>query len=420
MKTKSTLFVAILSIFFVTALIISGCVPKPPVPPKFVTYLSLHDVTGPVAPADLAMAMGVEDYFKTVNAKGGVDGVTLRFLSMDTRYCVARAVSGYMRFRGEPKLVAVWFGGTPLGKAAGPLTEADGVVSFTPADGEWQHLLGRMFLAGPAYQDMFAAVVDWVIADWKAKGKPGIPALGLMAWDNPYGREHIRGGKEYAEMKRPGEIKILTPEYFPVGTLDHKPFLARLDAAGANYIYIGSLDPTPAIVLKDAMGMGLIPKIQFLNDTWGLFEHSGVKLAPKAVEGAITVSFYLREDSARNHPLVKETWERWRGTPVEEMWGAYAVGINRARQFEEVIRRALKEVGFEKLGPDDVFRHYKGLTGFDQKGLLFSPCTYAEKDRRPSNAVKIYLIRGGKVIPHPGMVDPIVKTPDGVALYKWK
>ncbi len=413
MKTK-VISVGILSVLLVVGLVVSGCAPKAPAPEKFVTYLSLHDATGPVTTADLAMAMGVEDWFKGVNAKGGIDGVKIKFIAVDTRYDVSRAVSGYMRYRGEPKLMAVWFGGTPLGKACGPLAEADKVVSFTPADGEWQAKLGRMFLLGPAYQDQFAAVVDFIVADWKAKGKPGLPTMGYMGWDNAYGREHPRGGKEYAEKVG---VKVLPPEYFPVGTLDHKPYLTRLDAGGANYIYIGALDPTPAIVLRDAFGMGLIPKIQFLNDTWGLYEHSGVKMAPEAVEGCITCSFYLREDEARAHPLVKETWEKWRGTPVKEMWGAYAAGINRGRQFEEVIRRALKEVSYEKLSPDDVFKHYKGLTGFDQKGLLFSPCTYSETNRRASDAVRFYQIKGGKVLPIPGK--EAVKTPDAVALFKW-
>lgn len=415
---KISLFLVVLSLLLGAMLVVSGCAPKPPAVEKFVTYLSLHDATGPVTTADLAMAMGIEDYFKTVNARGGVDGVQLKFIAVDTRYDASRAVSGYMRYRGEPKLLAVWFGGTPLVKAVGPLSEADKIVSFNPADGEWQAKLGRAFLAGPAYQDMFAAMIDWVIADWKAKGKPGIPKVGHMAWDNPYGREHFRGGKEYAE-KRAGEVTVLTPEYFPVGTLDHKVYLTRLDAAGANYIYVGSLDPTPAIVLKDAFGMGLIPKIQFINDTWGLYEHSGVKLALEAAEGCVTLSFYLREDEARAHPLVKEVWEKWRGTPVKEMWGAYATGVNRGRQFEEVVRRALKEVGYEKIGPDDSFRHYKGLTGFDQKGLIFSACTYSETNRRASDAVKFYQVKGGKVLPIPGKGGEPVKAPDAVALFKW-
>ena len=42
---------------------------------KTVAYLSLADYTGAIAGLNVPADMGVEDYFKELNARGGVEGV---------------------------------------------------------------------------------------------------------------------------------------------------------------------------------------------------------------------------------------------------------------------------------------------------------------------------------------------------------
>ncbi|MBM3302168.1 MAG: ABC transporter permease, partial [Deltaproteobacteria bacterium] len=44
---------------------------------KEVSFLDLSDFTGPVAGLALPSSIGIEDYLKDVNAKGGVEGVKL-------------------------------------------------------------------------------------------------------------------------------------------------------------------------------------------------------------------------------------------------------------------------------------------------------------------------------------------------------
>ena len=166
---------------------------------QFVTYLSLADYTAAIAGLNVPADMGCEDYIKDLNSRGGVDGVKIKFIGVDTRYDVARGVSAYKRYRTEPKLLVANAIGTPIGKAVAPLATKDKIVQLVPGDGEFQANLGRIFAWGPTYQDAFAATVDWLLADWKKKGKPGMPKLGYISWDSAYGQEPLRGGKEYAE-----------------------------------------------------------------------------------------------------------------------------------------------------------------------------------------------------------------------------
>ena len=85
---------------------------------KAVSFLSLADYTGPVAAISIPLVKGETDYFKEVNARGGINGIKINFINVDTRYNVARAVSAYRRYRKGHKLLVADFHSTPFGKAS--------------------------------------------------------------------------------------------------------------------------------------------------------------------------------------------------------------------------------------------------------------------------------------------------------------
>ena len=260
-----------------------------------VKFLDLSDFTGPVAGLAMPGSLGIEDYIKDINARGGVDGVKIEYIGVDTRYDVARGISAFKRYRRDKKVLVANIVSTPLGKVLGALVRKEKRVLLTTADGEHQAHIGNFFLYGPAYQDAYAATIDWILADWKKKGKSGMPKVGVLSWDNPYGHEMTRGGKEYAESKG---VTVLPSELFPPGSLKHDVYLNRLAKAGADYIYVGGVDPTQTNVMRDATRMGLTKKIQFISDYWGP-SSLGISHHPKALEGMVIVSFFLRGDEAR-------------------------------------------------------------------------------------------------------------------------
>jgi hypothetical protein len=70
---------------------------------KFVTYLSLADYTAAIAGLNVPGDMGTEDYFKELNAKGGVDGVKVKFIGVDTRY------DGFLLIKGTGPNPNFWW-----------------------------------------------------------------------------------------------------------------------------------------------------------------------------------------------------------------------------------------------------------------------------------------------------------------------
>lgn len=398
----------VISVLLVLPLV--GCAPSTAPKEKYVTFLNLSDLTGPgaglVFPVVESLNFGLED----INAKGGVDGVKLNVITVDTRYDTARTTSAYKRYRTEHKVMYAFIPLTPGVKALEPLMKADKVPSMTPADGEFQGRIGWVFLAALPYQDGFAASIDWMIKDWKAKGNPGVPAIGYMSWDSAYGREALRGGKEYAEK---AGVKLLNPEFFPTGTADHTVWLSRINDSGANYCFIGGVDPTQSLILRDAAKLGLTKKIQFVSDFWGLDENVGLKVHPEATEGAVLVSPFARGDEARKIPYVAETWNRHMKAPITESKALFSGGVLLSRHVEKAMKMALDDVGYDKFNGEEMYKAYQKLTGFDSEGVMGPGCAYSPTSRKSNEHVKFYRVQSGKTV----SITDWVKAPDAVSLY---
>lgn len=67
-----------------------------------------------------------DDYIKDINARGGVDGVKINHIVVDTRYDTARAVSAYKRYSAQPKLLMVLAVSTGAAKALAPFLKMTG------------------------------------------------------------------------------------------------------------------------------------------------------------------------------------------------------------------------------------------------------------------------------------------------------
>jgi len=392
------------------ALPLVGCAPSAPSEEKYVTYLSLSDLTGPGAGLVLPVVEAMGFAFDDLNSRGGVDGIKVKVITVDTRYDTARTISAYKRYRSEHKVIFAFIPLLAAVKTLAPLMEADKVSSMTPADGEFQAHIGRVFLAALPYQDGFAASLDWMLKDWKAKGKSGVPAVGYMSWDNVYGREPLHGGKEYAEKIG---VKLLNPEYFPPGAADHTVWLSRINEAGADYCYLGGVDPTQSLILRDALKLGLNKKIQFVSEYWGLDENVGVKLHPEATEGAVVCSPFIRGDEARNLPVVAEMWKKYAKGPISEMKAMFPAGILASGYTEQALKIALGDVGYDKLNGEAVYQAYQKLTGLDAKGVT-GPCAYSPTSRKSTEFVRFYRVQSGKTVP----ITDWGKAPDAVSLYR--
>lgn len=376
---------------------------------KEVVFLDLTDMTGAIAGLAGNGSAWCKATFDYYNDRGGIDGVKIKYIGIDTRYDVARALSAYKRYRRTPKLLLANTVSTGLGKAIYPLIKRDKLTNYTPGDGEFQAKLSRTFIYSTPYQDGFSAALDWMLEDWKKKGNSDVPVVGFMSWDNPYGREPFRGGKEYAAKIG---INLLTPELFPTGSLKHDVWLNRLSKKGANYIYVGGVDPTQTNVIRDAYALGLTKTIQFVTDYWGPDRAVGVKSHPDALEGAVVVSCFSRGTDTLNHPVMSEIGKKYM---KGEMYGTASIGYSWAVHFIEGVRIALKDVGYEKIDGEAMFQALQKLEGKDFTQGATGPCDYSPTSRRMSRYVKFYQVKDKEL--HP--ITDWRMAPDAVSLHKF-
>ena len=66
---------------------------------QFIPVLSYR--TGPYAPSGIPVANGTVDYYKLVNARGGINGVKITWEECETGYDTARSVECYERLKGQ-------------------------------------------------------------------------------------------------------------------------------------------------------------------------------------------------------------------------------------------------------------------------------------------------------------------------------
>ena len=395
-----------------------------------VSYLRLGDATGPIAALSMPASYGQADLYRHINeVMGGIhykdprtgraERVKVNFVEVDTRYDVARGLSSYRRYQGLPKLMLVDPVSTPMVKAILPLLEQDKVVAYATHDGEFDAHPGWGFLWGPPYQDAFAGALTWITkVDWPKKGLARPPVIGYLTWDSPYGRELLRGSTAFADDYG---LKLLPPEYYPVGTLDKTPYLTRLK--GADYIFFGGVDPDPSNTVRDAVKLGMTKDIQFINDFWGTTT-TGVKAYPAELEGTLGYSWYLKG---------KEAEDSWAGDLYEwsgrgkrtEMHTVYTIGAGLGLYFVEGVRRALNQVGYTALDGAALRKAFEGLAGLETRFTgkegkwkdvaLSGPNAYGPNTRKGSRLMKVYRVKGGAIVPESDWFE----APNAVGRYKW-
>lgn len=159
--------------------------------------------TGPVAPNAAPWANGYIDYFKLVNARGGINGVKITFEECETAYATDRGVECYERLKGkgatlfQPLSTGITFALTekapvdkiPLITAGYGRSESQNGAVFS-----WNFpLLGTYWVGADVAIQHIAKLMG---GEDKLQGKK----IALVYHDSPYGKEPIPLLQERARM----------------------------------------------------------------------------------------------------------------------------------------------------------------------------------------------------------------------------
>ena len=400
---------AVFIIIFITVALSPGSVPAAD---KEVIVLWSGMLTGPGASLVVPMADGMKDSIAEFNAQGGYNGVKIKMVFSDDRYTASRAMSFYQRYRKTPKVALMYASGTPQAYILHPIMTRDKLPLITTGGGRFQKFPGWVFLLVNPYPNMVGSGIDWAIADWEKKGKPGKPTFGYMGWSGPSGLEATNGSDKYAKQKG---VKWLPPVFTPPGTLKYDTWLTGFEQQGANYVYVHMVDPDQTYTVRNAYGLGLTKKIQMMSSYYGLIDTVGLRMVkPEVVEGTIVQSPCILGDERLKTPSASY-WTKYQKKPLNDMPAYYLIGVAVAKIVQEAVSLTLKEVGYDKLNGEAVYSVLQKLKGDITEGIL-SPVDMSPTTRMLNSKIKYYRVTKGKNVPISGWTMP----PDCLSLAEYK
>ncbi len=289
------------------------------------------NMTGPASSWGQFHEKGQRDYFRYVNeVKGGVYGNKIEMISVDTAYKVPEAVAAVQKFALQDKvdMIATW--GAGEGLAAKPIVQKYKIPTINYST-SWEILekpFEYMYLPFGSYKMDCQAVLEYISATHKGKDAPKV---GLLTYNNAYGRSIHEPSKEYAAKLK---IKIVAIEEFPPKTVDLNTELLRLQKAGAEYIFIQMLPSAIITAFKSADRINYSPL--FLG-TWTSTDPDFFKMSKGLIRDRFLIQFpgVLPTDKVEGMKVLKELWKRYKTVDKFDAsyWEGVAVGMIMERAF---------------------------------------------------------------------------------------
>lgn len=338
------------------------------------------NMTGPASTWGQFHAKGQQDYFRYVNeVKGGVGGNKIEMILVDTGYKVPEAVSAVKKFaiQDDVDMIATWSAGEGL--AAKPIIQQYKIPTINYST-SWEILeapTSYMYLPFGSYRLDSYAILEYIRTIHKGKNAPKV---GLLTYNNAYGRSIHQPCKEYAKKIN---INIVAIEEFPPKTVDLTTELLRLQKSGAEYVFMQMLPAAIITAFKSADRINYNPAF---FGTWTSTDPDFFKLGKGLIRDRLRIQFPggLPGDKSQGIKVMTELWKRYKtvGKFDASYWEGVVVGMImerafiRANQKYKEINRATINKAMESFSNEDF-------------GGLFPNVTYTAEDHGASFKARI-------------------------------
>ena len=333
------------------------------------------NLTGPASSWGQFHEKGQRDYFRYVNeVKGGVAGHKIDMITVDTAYKVPEAQAAVQKFVLQDKvdMIATW--GAGEGLAAKPIVQKYKVPTINYST-SWEILekpVDYMYLPFGSYKMDCHAVLEYIKAINKGKESPKV---GLLTYNNAYGRSIHAPSKEYAAKLG---VNLVAIEEFPPRTVDLNTELLRLQKAGAEYIFIQMLPSAIITAFKSADRIKYNPV--FLG-TWTSTDPDFFKMGKGLIRDRLAMQFPggLPSDKSKGIDMMKELWKRYK--TVESFDAAYWEGVVVGIIMERAFIRANEKS--KAINPATINAALESMNNEDFGGLV--PAVTFTKDNHEAS-----------------------------------
>ncbi len=342
------------------------------------------NLTGPASTWGQYHAKGTQDYLRYVNeVKGGVGGRTVDLILVDTGYKVPEAVAAVKKFAIQDKVDMILTWGAGEGLAAKPLVQGYKIPTINYST-SWELLekpVDYMYLPFGSYRLDCAAVLEYIKSIHKGKEPPKV---GLLTYNNAYGRSIHKPSQEYAKANG---INIVSIEEFPPKTVDLTTELLRLKKNGAEYVFMQMLPATIVTAFKSADRIKYSP--QFFG-TWTSTDPDFFKLGKGLIRDRLKMQFPggLPGDKGPGIDILRDLWKRYK--TVTRFDAAYWEGVVVGMIVERAALRAHQKHG--KVDRETINKAMETFTNEDFGGIVPS-VTYTKTNHEASFRGRIVQVR---------------------------
>lgn len=338
------------------------------------------NLTGPASSWGKFHAKGHQDYFRYVNeVKGGVGGRTIEMILVDTGYKVPEAVAAAKKFAIQNKvdMIATW--GTGEGLAVKPIIQNYKIPTINYSVG-WEILeapIDYMYLPFGSYRLDSEAVLGYIKAIHKGKEPPKV---GLLTYNNAYGRSIHKPSKDYAAKNG---INIVAIEEFPPQTVDLSTELLRLQRSGAEYIFMQIL---PAAIINAFRSADRIKYDPPFLGTWTATDPDFFRMGKGLIRGRLKMTFSgcLPGDNNKGMALFDELIKRYK--TVDKFDNSYWEGVAVGSLMERAMIRAYEK--FKEINSKTINSAMETFTNEDFGGLIPN-VTYSPTNHEASFSTRI-------------------------------
>ena len=349
------------------------------------------NLTGPASSWGQFHEKGQRDYFRYVNeVKGGVAGHKIDMITVDTAYKVPEAQAAVQKFVLQDKvdMIATW--GAGEGLAAKPIVQKYKVPTINYST-SWEILekpIDYMYLPFGSYKMDCRAVLEYIKTIHTGKEAPKV---GLLTYNNAYGRSIHAPSKEYAAKLG---IDLVAIEEFPPRTVDLNTELLRLQKKGAQYIFIQMLPSTIITAFKSADRIKYNPL--FLG-TWTSTDPDFFKMGKGLIRDRLVMQFPggLPSDKSKGMDVMKELWKRYK--TVRSFDASYWEGVVVGMIMERAFLRAYEKS--KAINPGTINAAMESMKNEDFGGLV--PAVSFSKDNHEGSftARMVKVMENGTYIP---------------------
>lgn len=349
------------------------------------------NLTGPASTWGQFHEKGQRDYFRYVNeVKGGVFGNKIEMITVDTAYKVPEAIAAVQKFALQDKvdMIATWSAGEGL--AAKPLVQRYKIPTINYST-SWEILekpVDFMYLPFGSYKMDCQAVLEYIKAIHRGKDAPKV---GLLTYNNAYGRSIHEPSKEYAAKLG---INIVAIEEFPPKTVDLNTELLRLQKEGAEYIFIQMLPAAIITAFKSADRINYNPA--FLG-TWTSTDPDFFKMGKGLIRNRLVIQFpgALPTDKSAGMKIMNDLINRYK--TVESFDASYWEGVVVGMLMERAFIRAYEKS--KEINPETINAAMESFNNEDFGGLM-PKITYTADDHGASFTARMVKVKeNGTYVP---------------------